>query len=50
MIPKIFSKGNGNFKGKIAASPDRWAIDGIVFEYGEDLYRIWFGWEGGTNV
>lgn len=42
-------KGEWEFKGKIAASPDRWAIDGNVFEYGEDLYMIWSGWEGSTN-
>lgn len=42
-------KGKWNFKGKIAAWPDRWAIDGNVFEYENELYMIWSGWEGNTN-
>tara|TARA_R110001592_G_scaffold62863_14_gene192476 strand:+ start:116 stop:1150 length:1035 start_codon:yes stop_codon:yes gene_type:complete len=43
-------KGTWEFKGKIAASPDRWAIDGNIFEYKEQLYMIWAGWEGNVNV
>lgn len=42
-------KGKWEFKGKIAASPDRWAIDGNVFTYKNQLYMIWAGWEGDTN-
>jgi len=41
--------GTWEFKGKIAASPDRWAIDGNVFTYNKQLYMIWSGWEGTTN-
>lgn len=43
---------NGKFvyKGKIASEPDNWAIDGTAFEYGGDLYFIWSGWPGKTNV
>lgn len=42
-------KGEWEFKGKIAAWPDRWAIDGNVFNYKNQLYMIWSGWEGNTN-
>ncbi|MFV0541704.1 MAG: family 43 glycosylhydrolase [Aestuariibaculum sp.] len=42
-------KGTWEFKGKIAASPDRWAIDGNVFTYKNHMYMIWSGWEGDTN-
>jgi GH43 family beta-xylosidase len=42
-------KGTWEFKGKIAASPDRWAIDANVFTYNNQLYMIWSGWEGKTN-
>nr|WP_322624813.1 glycoside hydrolase family 43 protein [uncultured Flavobacterium sp.] len=42
-------KGTWEFKGKIAASIDRWAIDGDVFTYNNQLYMIWSGWEGNTN-
>jgi len=37
------------FKGKVAAYPDRWAIDGNVFEFKRQLYMVWSGWEGDTN-
>ena len=37
------------FKGKIAALSDKWAIDGNVFEYKEQLYMIWSGWDGDEN-
>lgn len=38
-----------NFKGKITAPTDRWAIDGTVLEMPDGkLYFIWAGWPG-TN-
>ncbi|WP_116787049.1 glycoside hydrolase family 43 protein [Flavobacterium psychrotrophum] len=43
-------KGTWELKGKIAADPDRWAIDGDVFTYKNQLYMIWAGWEGDVNV
>ncbi|GFP77210.1 family 43 glycosylhydrolase [Clostridium fungisolvens] len=39
-----------NFKGKVAAATDRWAIDGTVLDYNNQLYFIWSGWEGTSNV
>ncbi|WP_248925050.1 family 43 glycosylhydrolase [Paenibacillus hamazuiensis] len=33
------------FKGKIADSTDRWAIDGTVLTVNEKHYFIWSGWE-----
>lgn len=39
------------FRGKVAATPDRWAIDGTVLQLPDDrLYFIWSGWEGTENV
>lgn len=39
------------FRGKIAAPTDRWAIDGTVLQMpGDRLYFVWSGWEGSNNV
>ncbi len=39
------------FRGKIAAPTDRWAIDGTVLQMpGDRLYFVWSGWEGTDNV
>jgi GH43 family beta-xylosidase len=42
-------QGDWEFKGKVADPADRWAIDGSVFEYKDQLYMIWSGWEGDIN-
>lgn len=42
-------QGDWEFKGKIAAPSDKWAIDGNVFEVNDQLYMIWSGWEGDEN-
>jgi GH43 family beta-xylosidase len=42
-------QGEWVFKGKVSDSADKWAIDGDVFEYRNQLYMIWSGWEGDTN-
>ncbi|MBA3480604.1 MAG: family 43 glycosylhydrolase, partial [Pirellulales bacterium] len=34
------------YKGMIAASTDRWAIDGTVLEWQDKRYFIWSGWAG----
>jgi GH43 family beta-xylosidase len=42
-------EGNWTFKGKVADPTDKWAIDGDVFTWNNQLYMIWSGWEGDTN-
>lgn len=42
-------KGEWVFKGKIADRDDKWAIDGDVFEFKNQLYMVWSGWEGDSN-
>ncbi len=41
----------GSFEmvGKLCDKTDRWAIDGTVLQYDNDLYFIWSGWEGDTD-
>lgn len=36
--------------GKVTDPTDKWAIDGTVFKYNNELYTVWSGWEGDTNV
>ncbi len=43
-------QGEWIFKGKVADTDDKWAIDGDVFEHKGGLYMIWSGWEGDINV
>ncbi len=38
------------FVGKITDPTDKWAIDGTVMQLGGELYFLWSGWEGDTNV
>ena len=35
--------------GKMTDGTDRWAIDGTVFEYKNELYTVWSGWEADIN-
>lgn len=42
--------GDWTFRGKIADSTDRWAIDGTAFVVGSRKYFIWSGWPGSQNV
>lgn len=37
------------FKGKLAAPSDKWAIDGNVFQFKGQYFMIWSGWEGDEN-
>ena len=39
-----------SFIGKMTDPSDKWAIDGTVLEKAGDLYFIWSGWEGNSNV
>ncbi len=36
--------------GQITDPSDKWAIDGTVMQLGDELYFVWSGWEGNTNV
>jgi GH43 family beta-xylosidase len=40
---------NWVLKGKVADSSDKWAIDATVFQYNDQLYMLWSGWQGNTN-
>jgi GH43 family beta-xylosidase len=42
--------GNWTLKGKISDGTDKWAIDGSVFQYNNQSYIIWSGWEGDVDV
>lgn len=41
--------GSWTFKGKIADSTDKWAIDPTVFEDAGKDYILWSGWQGDGN-
>ena len=38
-----------NFKGKVADTTDKWAIDASVFEDKGEKYMVWSGWEGDSD-
>ncbi len=42
-------KGEWVFKGKVADSSDKWAIDGSILDYRGKLYMVWAGWEKDVN-
>lgn len=42
-------QGEWMFKGKLADSSDKWAIDADVFQYKHQLYIAWSGWQGDMN-
>ena len=44
-------QGPYDFKGQLAMTPDRWAIDGSVLQMpGDKLYFLWSGWKSTNNV
>ncbi|EFU39099.1 Alpha-N-arabinofuranosidase [Paenibacillus vortex V453] len=44
------TQGTWQYKGQITDHTNKWAIDGTVLQAGGQLYFIWSGWEGDTNV
>lgn len=38
------------FEGQITDETDKWAIDGTVLKWNQQLYFIWSGWEKDENV
>jgi GH43 family beta-xylosidase len=41
---------NWVLKGKVADTSDHWAIDPTVFEYNNQLYMLWSGWQGNADI
>ncbi|MEK4057798.1 family 43 glycosylhydrolase [Paenibacillus sp. FSL F4-0087] len=44
------TQGTWQYKGQITDPTNKWAIDGTVLQVNGQLYFIWSGWEGDTNV
>jgi GH43 family beta-xylosidase len=42
--------GDYRFLGKITDETDRWAIDGTVLNWKDQLYFLWSGWEADMNI
>lgn len=43
-------QGTWTMRGKVYdPAADKWAIDGTVFEYDDQLYMVWSGWPGDTG-
>jgi GH43 family beta-xylosidase len=46
---RLDPQGSYTDKGQITDSTDKWAIDGSVLHYDDQMYFIWSGWPGDTN-
>lgn len=42
--------GSYTLMGQLTDSTNKWSIDATAFEYNGQLYAVWSGWEGDTNV
>lgn len=42
--------GRYTLMGQLTDSTNKWSIDATAFEYDGQLYAVWSGWEGDTNV
>ncbi|TKK68532.1 glycosyl hydrolase family 43 [Ilyomonas limi] len=42
-------EGDWTFKGEVNDSANKWAIDGDVYEYNDQLYMVWSGWQSDVN-
>jgi GH43 family beta-xylosidase len=40
---------NWNFPSELALPDDKWAVDGSAFNYGNQWWFVWSGWDGDTN-
>ena len=43
-------QGEYRFAGQICDKTNKWAIDGTIMQYGDELYMIWSGWAGDINI
>ncbi|GAC1424640.1 MAG: glycoside hydrolase family 43 protein [Flavisolibacter sp.] len=43
------TKGTWQFKGKVADTSDKWAIDATEFDYNGQSYLLWSGWQGNVD-
>jgi len=42
-------QGEWTFKGELNDPTNKWAIDGDVYEYNNQLYMVWSGWQDDVN-
>ena len=42
--------GTWTFKGKVADATNKWAIDATLLEYKSELFMLWSGWQGDTDI
>lgn len=42
--------GEYEFRNQITDDTNKWAIDGLVMDFEDNLYFVWSGWEGDVNI